>query len=67
MKLLWVAGMNHLTLPLRQPTVITPIKAAELKSTYIKLIRELHSLLEAITETDFQRQKEKVLDQMDKL
>ncbi len=36
-------------------TCITPVKAAELKSTYIKQIRELHSLLEigAISDEDF--------------
>lgn len=51
------------------PTAITPIRAADLKSTYIKQIRELHSLLDigAITEADFQKQKKVILDQMDKL
>lgn len=50
-------------------TAITPIRAADLKSTYIKQIKELHSLFEigAITETDYQKQKKVILDQMDKL
>ena len=50
-------------------SVVTPIKAADLKSTYIKQIKELHSLFEigAITEADFQKQKLVILDQMDKL
>ena len=39
------------------PTVITPVKAAELKTIYISQIKELYSLLEvgAITDGDFQK------------
>ena len=53
----------------KQSTAITPIRAADLKSTYIKQIRELHALLDigAITEADFQKQKKIILDQMNKL
>ena len=45
-------------------TVITPVRAADLKSTYIK-----HSLFEigAITETDFKKQKGVILEQMNQL
>ena len=45
----------------RQSTVITLIRAADLKSTYIKQIKELQSLLAigAITDEDFERQKKK--------
>ena len=48
---------------------ITPVRAADLKSTYIKQIKELHSLVDigAITQADFQKQKQVILDQMDKL
>ena len=50
-------------------TCITPVKAAELKSTYIKQIRELHSLVEigAISDEDFKKQKDVILYQMDNL
>ena len=49
--------------------VITPIKAAELNSMYIKQIRELHSLLDlgAITSDDFLKQKNAILDLMNNL
>ena len=50
-------------------TCITPIKAAELKSTYIKQIKELYSLFEigALSSEDFQQQKSAILVQMDGL
>lgn len=45
---------------------ITPAKAAALKTTYINQIKDLHSLLEsgAITESDYQKQRDVVLAQM---
>ena len=51
------------------PTVITPIKAAGLKSTYITQIKDLHALLEsgALSDQDFQKQKNIILEAMDKL
>ena len=51
------------------PTVIAPIKAAGLKSTYITQIRDLHSLLEsgAISDQDFQKQKGIIMESMNKL
>lgn len=50
-------------------TCITPVKAAELKSTYIKQIKELHSLIEigAISSDDFKKQRDIILEQMNKL
>ena len=44
------------------PTVITPVKTAELKTMYISQIKELYSLLEigALTDSDFQKQKSKI-------
>ena len=53
----------------KSPKVITPIKAAELKTKYISQIKELYSLLEsgALTESDFQKQKSKILELMDKV
>ena len=50
-------------------TVITPIRAAELKTTYIKQIKDLHSLLDigAITKADFEKQKHSILKLMDNL
>ena len=51
------------------PICITPVKAAELKSTYIRQIRELHSLLKigAISSEGFEKQKDVILKQMDSL
>ena len=51
------------------PTVITPVKAAELKTMYISQIKELHSLLEigALSNDDFQKQKSNILDLMNNL
>ena len=50
-------------------TVITPIRAAELKTTYIKQINDLHSLMDigAITKADFEKQKHSILKLMDNL
>ena len=50
-------------------TCITPVRAAELKSTYIKQIKELHSLTEvgALSASDFEKQKEIILEQMNSL
>ena len=55
--------------PHKVSTALTPVRAAELKSTYIKQIRELHSLFEigAIGSDDFQKQKDIILEQMDYL
>ena len=52
-----------------KPTVMTPIKAAELNSMYTKQIGELHSLLDlgAITTDDFLKQKNAILDVMNNL
>ena len=52
-----------------QGTNLTPKSAATLRSTYIKQIKELHELLDldAITETQFKSQKEKVFMMMDSL
>ena len=52
-----------------QGTNLTPKSAASLRSTYIKQIKELHGLLdlEAITETQFKSQKEKIFMMMDSL
>lgn len=52
----------------KKATVITPVKAAELKSIYISQIKDLYALLEAgaITDNDFQKQKSTILDLMDK-
>lgn len=52
-----------------QGTNLTPKSAASLRSTYIKQIKELHELLDldAITETQFKSQKEKILMMMDSL
>ena len=48
---------------------LTPKSAASLRSSYIKQIKELHELLDidAISEEDFKRQKEKILAMMDSL
>ena len=53
----------------KPPTVLTPVRAAELRTTYIKQIKDLHSLLDigAIAESDFQKQKQSLLELMDKL
>jgi hypothetical protein len=63
------SGSPERSIPEKRPAAITPIRAADLKSTYIKQIRELHSLQDvgAITEADFQKQKKTILDQMDQL
>ena len=47
---------------------LTPGKTAQLRSTYIKLIKELHDLLEvgAITQEHFTKQRDSLLEQMDK-
>lgn len=52
-----------------QGSSLTPKSAASLRSTYIKQIKELHELfdLDAISEADFRRQKEKILEMMDSL
>ena len=49
------------------PSSLTPKSAATLRSAYIKQIKELHELLDldAISEADFKRQKEKILAMMD--
>ena len=48
---------------------MTPVKAAQLNSMYIKQIGELHSLLDlgAITSEDFLKQKNAILDLMSNL
>ena len=48
---------------------LTPGKTAQLQSTYIKQIKELHDLLEvgAITQEHFTKQRDNLLEQMDKL
>ena len=53
----------------KSSTVMTPIKAAELNSMYIKQLKELHSLLDlgAITSDDFLKQKNAILDLMNSL
>ena len=53
----------------KTPTVLTPVRAAELKTTYISQIKALHSLFEAgaITDEDFKKQKTSILDLMDQL
>lgn len=53
----------------KPPTTITPVRAAELRSTYIRQIKDLHSLLDigAIAESDFEKQKQSILELMDKL
>ena len=50
-------------------TVLTPIKISQLRSTYIQQIKELHSLLElgAIDNDHFTKQRDVLLQQMDKL
>ena len=50
-------------------SVITPIRAAELKTTYIAQIKELHSLAElgAITTHQYEEQRDCILKQMDRL
>ena len=47
---------------------LTPGKTAELRSTYIKQIKELHDLLEmgAITQEHFTKQRDSLLEQIDK-
>lgn len=53
----------------KKPTVITPVRAAELKTIYISQIKDLYSLFEAgaISGDDFQKQKSSILELMDKL
>ena len=48
---------------------LDPGKTEQLRSTYIKLIKELHDLLEvgAITQEHFTKQRDSLLEQMDKL
>lgn len=50
-------------------SVITPIRAAELKTTYIAQIKELHSLAElgGITTHQYEEQRDCILKQMDRL
>ena len=50
-------------------TVMTPGKCAQLRSTYIKQIKELHDLLEvgAIAAEHFEKQRDTLLAQMDRL
>ena len=52
-----------------QQATLTPGKVANLRSTYIQQIKELHSLLEigAITEEHHMKQRDTLLQQMDKL
>lgn len=47
---------------------ISPGKIANLRSTYLQQLRDLHSLLEsgAITENEFQEQKSPILEQLRK-
>lgn len=49
--------------------VITPVRAAQLKTTYINQIKELHSLVEigALTTEQYEVQRDSILQQMDKL
>lgn len=51
------------------PTALTPIQAAELKTTYISQIKALYSLFEtgAISDEDFKKQKTSIMTLMDKL
>ena len=53
----------------KSSAVMTPVKAAQLNSMYIKQIGELHSLLDlgAITPEDFLKQKNAILDLMNNL
>ena len=53
----------------KSSAVMTPVKAAQLNSMYIKQIGELHSLLDlgAITSEDFLKQKNAILDLMSNL
>ena len=59
---------SPVTLEKQTRTVITPVKAAELKTMYISQVKEFHSLLKlgAITDSDFQKQKCRILELMDK-
>ena len=56
-KILPSRDLSPVNLERENPTVITPVKAAELKTIYISQIKELYSLLEvgAITDSDFQK------------
>ena len=49
--------------------VITPVRATQLKTTYITQIKELHSLLEieAVTPEWYEEQRDSIIQQMDKL
>lgn len=49
--------------------VITPVRAAQLKTTYITQIKELHSLVEigALTPEQYEDQRDSILQQMDRL
>ena len=49
--------------------VITPVRAAQLKTTYITQIKELHSLVEigALTPEQYEDQQDSILQQMDRL
>ena len=53
----------------KSSAAMTPVKAAQLNSMYIKQIGELHSLLDlgAITSEDFLKQKNAILDLMNNL
>ena len=49
--------------------LITPVRAAQLKMTYITQIKELHSLVEigALTPEQYEDQRDSILQQMDRL
>ena len=49
--------------------VITPVRAAQLKMTYITQIKKLHSLVEigALTPEQYEEQRDSTLQQMDRL
>lgn len=48
---------------------MTPVRAAQLKTTYIDHIKELHSLveIEAVALDQYEEQRDSVLQQMDEL
>ena len=53
----------------RSEIILTPGKTAQLRSTYIQQIKDLHSLVDigAISNEDFVKQRDTLLQQMDKL
>ena len=62
-------GRNSPQPSMSSSAVLTPGKSAQLRSTYIKQIKELHDLLEvgAITTDHFAKQRDTLLVQMDTL